>query len=132
MRRITAIGAALLLCFVTGCGSPTPAGLKGKVTLDDVPVENGNITFYSTDAGGTRAAVPITNGEYAAPALAPGTYKVEVSWMKPTGKKVASADPGMTMDETREAVPRKYNADTVLTAEVGAKETVKDFALTSK
>ncbi len=52
--------------------------------------------------------------------------------MKPTGRKVASADPGMTMDETREAVPRKYNAETTLTVDVGATETVKDFALTSK
>ena len=98
MRRINttwfAVAAGLL---AAGCGGPDQAALKGKVTLDGAPVENGSITFYSTGPDGGKAAAPIQNGEYAVPtdrALKPGTYKVEVSWLKPTGKKVPSADPG--------------------------------------
>ena len=55
MQRITVAGA-LLACFlsVAGCGSPAPAGLKGKVTLDGTPVENGSIKFYPTNEGGTK------------------------------------------------------------------------------
>lgn len=60
------------------------------------------------------------------------SYRVEVNWPKPTGKKIPSTDPGILADETFEVVPRKYNVNTSLTADVTAGENVKDFALTSK
>jgi hypothetical protein len=136
MRRIRTASPLVLavLLAAAGCGGSDQSTVKGQVTLDGAPVENGHITFYSTAADGAKAAAAIQNGEYAVPAghgLTPGSYKVEVSWLKPTGKKVPSADPGFTIDETREAIPRKYNADTTLTVDVGPGETVRNFPLTS-
>jgi hypothetical protein len=57
---------------------------------------------------------------------------VEINWQKPTGRKIASADPGMTADETREVVPAKYNTDSTLTVEIGGGDVEKDFALASR
>lgn len=128
----------LLVCVVIaacGCGTKNVASVHGKVTLDGEPVAIGNIAFVPPSGSGSRAAASIEQGGYTIPAsdkLAPGTYRVEVSWHKPTGRKIASADPGMMIDETREAVPAKYNTDSTLRAEIAGGEVVKDFALTSK
>lgn len=137
MRRTYRIGFVLLAALSTsaaGCGGSEQTALKGKVTLDGVPVENGSIAFYSTAEGGPRAAAAIQNGEYAVPlerGLKPGSYRVEVSWQKPTGKKIPSTDPGFLADETREVVPDKYNVKSTLTADVAAGENIKDFPLTT-
>ena len=125
--------AALLA--ILGCGDGSGRmSVKGKVTLDDQPVEAGSIVFLPSGEG-TKAAAAIEKGEYAIAAdegLKPGTYRVEVSWFKPTGRKMESADPGIMIDETREAVPAKYNANSTLTAEITAGANVKDFPLTTK
>ena len=52
--------------------------------------------------------------------------------VKPTGGKIESADPDIMMDETREAIPPKYNSNSTLTAEIAAGENVKVFALSTK
>ena len=132
MRRYRLTAAAALAGWAAGCGGPTQPAVRGTVTLDGQPVENGGILFES--AGG-KAAAAVQGGRYEVPSyrnLSPGTYRVEVNWAKPTGKKIPSSDPGMMMDETREAVPEKYNAKSTLTADVGPGENVKDFALTTK
>ena len=125
---------AAIFCF-TGCGGSTAPSLKGKVTLDGVPVTSGNIVFLPEQSDGRKAVAVIEDGNYVVPAeegLLPGKYRVEVSWHKPTGKKIPSADPGMMMDETREAIPAKYTSDSTLMADLAPGEASKDFALTSK
>ena len=75
--------------------------VRGRVTVDGDPVGNGSISFFSAD-GGPRAAAAVLGGEYAIPAekgLTPGKYRVEVTWAKPTGRKIPSADPGVLADE---------------------------------
>ena len=109
--------------------------MHGKVTLDGEAVTMGSIVFLPTSSDGPKAAAAIENGAYAlspSDKLRPGSYRVEISWHKPTGRKIASADPGMTIDETREAVPAKYNAASTLVAEIGSGDVEQDFALTSK
>lgn len=131
-------GSLLALCTVAGifgCGKSSAPTVHGKVTLDGESVSMGSIEFHPQGSGGTKAAAAIEQGAYAIPAttkMQPGKYRVQISWMKPTGKKIASADPGITADEMREAVPAKYNTATTLTAEIGAGDTEKDFVLTSK
>lgn len=132
-----------LLCLFTiylvvgnaDCGAKSSPSIHGKVTLDGEPVANGNIVFLSQDSKGPKAAAAIENGVYSLSPhdkLIAGKYRVEISWRKPTGKKIPSADPGITTDETREAVPAKYNTDSTLVAAIGSGEVEKDFALTSK
>lgn len=109
--------------------------MQGKVTLDGEPVTLGNIIFLPTAGSGTKASAAIEQGTYVIPAtdkLAPGSYRVEISWHKPTGRKVASADPGIMIDETREVVPPKYNSDSTLKVDIGSGKVEQDFALTSK
>lgn len=123
-----------LLGLLCGCSGQKAASVHGQVTLDGEPVSAGSIVFLPAAAGGRKAAAAIEGGAYSIPAseqLAPGSYRVEISWHKPTGRKIPSADPGMTMDETREAVPARYNSDSTLTAEIGG-DAEKDFALTSR
>jgi len=123
------------LLVLAGCGDATSTALHGTVTLDGAPVTNGNIVFLPETSDGPKAAAAIEEGKYSIPAdvgLTPGTYRVEVSWHKPTGRKVPSADPGIMMDETKEAVPSKYNASSTLTADLAAGDLEKDFALTTK
>lgn len=118
-----------------GCSGEQTAAVQGKVTLDGEPVALGNIVFLPIGGAGTKGSAPVEQGAYTIPAtdkLAPGSYRVEISWHKPTGRKVASADPGIMMDETREVVPPKYNSDSTLKVEIGSGKVEQDFALTSK
>jgi len=136
MNRPFVCLSAVLLISVLGCGKGSAPTVHGKVTLDGENVSSGSIMFFPKgSSGGTKAAAAVENGVYTIPTtdkMQPGTYRVEISWQKPTGKKIASADPGITTEERREAVPAKYNTDSTLTAEIGSGETEKDFALTSK
>ena len=130
--------SAFAVCLVVGpagCGKSLPPTVHGKVTLDSEAVTAGNIAFFSQEAKGSKAAAAIEQGAYAISPqdkLRPGKYRVEISWRKPTGKKISSADPGMMIDETREAVPAKYNTESTLIAEIGSGDAKKDFDLTSK
>lgn len=127
--------AMFVMWFVLGCGGASTTELTGKVTLDNQPVEHGDIAVFGTDGNHTQAAATITNGGYtfdAKSGLKPGNYKVEIHWLKPTGKTIPSADPGFTMDETREVIPRRYNENTELTITIDTGTNMKDFPLMSK
>ena len=135
MHILRALGLFGMLFMGMGCGGESTTALHGKVTFDGEPVALGNISFFPSTSDGKKAAAAIEQGQYSIPAeegLAPGTYRVEVSWRKPTGRKIPSADPGMTIDETQEAIPAKYNSASTLTAEITAGQVEQDFALTSK
>jgi hypothetical protein len=124
----------VVLIALAGCASEGSSPVHGKVTLDGQPVEAGNIAFLPTAASGRKAAAAIEQGAYAlsmSDKLPPGSYRVEIGWPKPTGRKIPSADPGMLTDETREAIPGKYNTNSTLTVEIGKGDTEKNFALTS-
>ena len=124
-----------VLVALSGCGTKRAASIHGQVTLDGQPITAGNIVFLPTDAAGSRAAAAIEQGTYVistSDKLLPGSYRVEISWHKPTGRKIASADPGILIDETREAVPAKYNVESTLTAEIKRGDVQHDFALSSK
>ena len=118
-----------------GCGATRSPSIHGQVTLDGEVVTNGNIVFLPAAAAGPKGAAAIEQGKYSIPAtdkLLPGSYRVEISWHKPTGRKIASADPGMLIDETREAIPAKFNTASTLTVELGSGDEEHDFALSTK
>jgi hypothetical protein len=81
--------AVAFTCVATVLGCGRQASVQGRVTLAGKPVETGTIAFIPIE--GTKAPVAgagIAMGEYRlAIDAVPGTYRVEVSVPKKTGKK---------------------------------------------
>lgn len=127
--------AICLACFVsvlTGCGGDGRRSVSGEVTLDGEPVDGGSIVFLPSGGEGGKGAAEIVKGKYAIPTeqgLPPGSYRVEIHWLKPTGKQIPSGDPGMMTDERAEAIPAQYHSASTLVAEITAGENKHNFHL---
>ena len=128
------------LPLLGGCG-PTDDGVsrgavKGKVTLDGEPLQEGRIMFEPT--GGNQG--PVAGGSIEGGAYEIGVEKgvvvgknlVRINANRKTGKKVKSIMSDEMVDETEEAVPEKYNTNSTLEKDVQAGDNVLDFELTSK
>jgi len=134
LREIFILTICIVVCLA-GCTAEKTASIYGKVTLDNEPVASGSIVFLPSSGPGKKAAAAIENGLYsiaAADKLPPGSYRVEISWRKPTGRQIPSADPGIMTDERREAVPARYNTESTLTADITTGDVEKNFELVSK
>jgi hypothetical protein len=129
--------ATFALVFSAGCDSGflPRASVRGAITFDGQPVDNGAIAFLPAgDIKGehVRSGGQIVDGKYAIDATRgpnPGTYRVEVFWNKKTGRKVPSGDPPNIKDETKQILPWKYNVRSVLTVEVQPGRNTLDFDL---
>lgn len=127
-----------LLAAAAGCsGNTRQASVTGEVTLDGQPVgPGGHIVFLPQSGGeGRQASAAIDGGKYAIPAErgpSLGPCRVEITWDKKTGKQLPSADPGFMMDETRQAIPTKYNRQSTLTVEITPGANVHNFHLQSR
>ena len=132
-RGPLALLLALGLAALTGCGQ----SVQGTVTLDGNPVDGGTISFTPKQEGGpgTKAGGPIVGGKYSlngGKAPASGSYRVDISWPKPTGQRIPTpGDPEVQMDETAESIPANYNSASTLTADVKTGSNVIDFELKS-
>jgi hypothetical protein len=105
--------------------------VQGTVSYDGEPVHNGMIAFIGSGQQYSTGGV-ILDGKYSIEQNKgpnAGKYTVEIRWSKPTGKKRKDNDTGEMIDETKEAIPQKYNAASQLTAEVKEGETKFDFDL---
>lgn len=121
-----ALGLGLVVAtswLAAGCSEAGPARqpVAGTITLDGKPLAAGTITFAPLD-GATAATAPILDGAYRlgrAEGPTPGRYQVAISAVQPTGKRIAHPDfPGETIDEVRDLVPPRYNAQTELAVEI--------------
>ncbi len=101
-----------LVVPITGCGGPTEIVVKGTVTFEGEPVETGEILFIPVDGEGPVGAGPITNGEFSFVAP-PGEKKVEITANKVSDKPAPDGLPNYVP-----YIPKKYNANTELTATV--------------
>ena len=130
-------GTILLAPFLAaiGCGRSDRAAVGGKVTLDGAPVENGLISFIPVNGNSTRAAwTAIKSGRYAIPAnVGPGvgTDRVEVSWLRKTGKIVPALPPAPSIEEVVEAMPARYNRRSELRVEMKPGSNQVDLELKS-
>jgi hypothetical protein len=133
------LGFLSLLAATAGSGGCGPAdefqhvGVSGKVTFGGKPMPSGTITFVPL-ASGPAAYGTITDGQYAIARRegpGPGSYRVEISNIQPTGRRVPDSEyPGKTVEETKNAVPSRYSLNSTLRADVkpGSDQTF-DFAL---
>jgi hypothetical protein len=118
--------AATVALAAVGCGTSSDGlprePISGEVQLDGRPLETGLITF--TPVGGVEPVVSgvVVDGRFAldrADGPTPGPHRVDVWAKKPTGRKLRNPDePGEFVEETREAIPARYNLDSQLKAEV--------------
>jgi hypothetical protein len=121
---------------LAGCGGPKYSGdkrypLAGEVTFEGQPVDLGSISFIPTGKGHASGGV-ITAGKYDVPeekGPTAGTYRVEIHWLKLTGRKLRDADTGEMYDERREALPAKHHTNSELTVEVPLPAKRHDFKL---
>ncbi|MFM1904620.1 MAG: hypothetical protein RLZZ440_2520 [Planctomycetota bacterium] len=105
------------------------------MSLGGQELPEGVIRFFPL-GDGIGSDGPIAAGRYAIPAdrgLSRGTYRVEISALKATGRRVPDLDagPGDMKDEVIETVPARYNRDSELRVEFdpGAIQS-HDFQLT--
>lgn len=126
--------------LVSGCGESRSRGaVSGIVTLDDVAIETGSISFIPLEGTNspTSGAV-ITLGKYEIPrekGPMAGTFRVEIRAQRKTGNKIAAgspAPPGTMIDETEEAIPARYNNESTLRVDVTTGRNSHEFKLATK
>lgn len=129
--------ATLTLIVVIAVGCVDSGGLEkvpitGTVTLDGQPIPNGEILFYPLQ--GTRGSVSggsIKDGKYVADGrggVPLGSHKVEIRAFRAPKKSltgVAAVEGG----PAEQYLPRKYNVQSELEAEVDSSTSTLDFHL---
>lgn len=113
------LGAVFVaLATLVGCGDRSPhlSTVTGTVTLDGVPIANGELTFRPVEAGVAPRAATVRDGHYRVE-LPPGRMLVEVHAAGPaTGPPTRDMGPGF-----EELVPARYRGpESVLTIVVSA------------
>lgn len=125
-----------LLCVMLGCGGdvsdrPDLGQVSGVVTLDGQPLSDATVSFQppngrpssgTTDASGRYVLTYLNEVKGAVV----GPHQVQVT----TGRSaVSDDDPSSAKPET---LPKKYNAESTLTAEVKKGNNTFDYPLESK
>jgi hypothetical protein len=109
-HSLTLLLTAVVLTTVAGCARKPV--VHGVVTLDGVPLNNGEIQFYPEKGDApTSAAVLDKDGSYRLEASAT-KFKVVVNSNKPTGKKRLKyeGDPSAGyIEEFAQALPSRYS-----------------------
>ena len=111
------------LLVLAGCdrGSDRQA-LEGTVTLDGAPLAEGSITLRPLPGTrGPTAGGKINEGKFLISAEGGtfvGTFRVEITASRKTGRKVKDPMLGHEMDETVQFIPVRYNRQSKLTAVV--------------
>jgi hypothetical protein len=143
--EVPAPSARALALFVglvatAGCGGNSDGferfPVEGTITLDGSPLKSGTVTFIAQGQGAT-SSVGVADGAFRlgrSDGLSPGPYRVEIFSIQPTGKKIPSAeDPQTLVDETVNLVPKRYNIQSQVKAEIpsGGPRDPLTFSLTS-
>lgn len=134
MTRTLSAGILAIAFLAFGCAAkPKPIAIaKGEVALDGEAVDGGIISFIHAEGGGPAGGAAIAKGRYQIypeSGLAPGKYRVEIRWAKSTGEKVKEPVYGHSPYVFAEAIPGKYNVESVLLADLAEGSNELDFRL---
>lgn len=134
--------AGALLVLLAGCAESVKiADVRGKVSVDGKPLEDGAITFFPIDGKGSTAGAVIEGGEYVVQVPLrqgpdwPETLRMKVSISAPKivgTKKLYNTEHSIERPVTAESLPHRYNAKSDLTIEVKPGKNEQDFDLKSK
>jgi len=103
------------VCFfllILGCGS-SEIEVKGKVTIEGVPLSDGEIIFEDSKGLVTPVGTKIKNGEYTVLML-PGAKTVKIQASRPA-KKI---DPVMGSAAKEARIGPEFNTQSKLTADI--------------
>lgn len=133
MKQVS-VGLVVCLFASLGCDSgATPARVKGKVTVDGVPLESGAIRLIPVDGKAPTAGSPIEDGEYYVDNAPATKVRVEISASKVVGKRKAYDTPDSPfIDVTKEMLPEKYNLKSELKRELTKGANELNFDLKTK
>lgn len=134
MFRFSVFGYAILAAAAFGCGSSGDqrVEVKGSIKVDGQPMEIGVVTLLPMDGQKRKSGGVIRAGEVFIPAAEgpnAGKYRVEIRWLKRTGKKSKSADTGEMQDEFAEGLPDEFHKDSKLTWNFASGSNALDFDL---
>jgi hypothetical protein len=131
MTRFRPFAGFLCACAavagMAGCadGGPKRYAVSGEVKWRGKPLDQGGVIFLPEDPSlGSSGGANVKDGRYSIPAqngLLPGRYKVMITSADPGKAPDPDALPGPAGPLPKDRVNPKYNAQTVLTAEVTAK-----------
>jgi hypothetical protein len=135
-----ACGASASGCAGAGEDSLARQSVSGKVSLDEKPLKKGSITFAPADPGrrdAVSAGAIISEGAYTIPrdgGLTPGTYRVAIIGDEEDAAPAGLPGPTPRLSAAKKPmVPKNYNAESTLTAEVkGGESKPFDFDLKSQ
>jgi hypothetical protein len=135
--RACCVAMLVAIATVLGCGGGG-ASIQGNVTFDGQPVEKGSIVFEPADGLGQVAGGTIENGKYhldSKSQLTPGPMIVRITAARSTGKKVPAGPPapdGTMVDEIKQYIPKVYNEQSQLTAQIESSSKTQNFELQSQ
>jgi len=134
-------GFVIAICLLAGCGGeagPKIFPVTGQVTLDGKPLVKAMVQFRPVDG---RSSYAETDAEgrftlsYSArqPGALPGSHQVLITTASETETPASEQQETPQTVFTPEKLPKRYNAESKLTATVEPKkDNVIDFHLTTK
>lgn len=131
-----AIAALVVLALGAGCGRER-FPVRGTVTFDGKPVEEGTISLEPADGQGPTTGGRIVDGKYellGAAAPKAGKKIVRIFAARKTGRQVEvpAVDTPTMVDELERYIPEIYNTQSTLSCEVSSQGTNRiDFHLKS-
>ena len=109
---------AIGLLWLQGCQKSNRLSVAGSVTLDGQPLEAGIIDFIpSRQTNSPTAGCEIRGGKFAITperGLLPGTFRVEISAMRPTGGHYIESITKRPVEKLEQTLPARYNIDSHL------------------
>ena len=129
------LGVAMGPALLGGCGGSGRVAIEGAVPLDGKPLENGRVRFYpQPGTASPSAGAKITDGQFSVgpeDGLLPGKFRVEITAMRPTDRKVPDRFTGKMITLKEQYLPEKYNKRTQLKMTVPPEggTVTKDFEL---
>ena len=132
--------AAILLALAVcaGCGNGK-VEVRGTITVDGQPIDEGMISLEPADGLGPTTGGTIKAGKYELTgnaAAAPGKKIVRIVGLRQTGKMIPAGPPapkGSMIPELIQCVPSQYNDKSGLQVDITpGKANTHDFQLDSK
>lgn len=126
------VACGIVLVVTVGCNNGSKKGeVRGTVTLDGKPLEDGTIRLTPIKGQAGTAGGTIKNGQFTTTAAA-AKYRVEISSTKIDGGDEAAGRHGGSDYTAIQLIPEKYNANSTLTLDVVSGLNEPKFELESK